>query len=156
MVKLLGLMCNATLVQFPSTHGYSRASRRTRQHEWSRDASYLLPLCSPVSGNWYFYYDTRGGTEQKIRAHTIYTHNEVTQEVISYAMFLVRYISPPLSSRRPRPGSYHTFLACSSRLRWVRNHPPSLFDSQRFCCPIQNPLPQHCVCDLHLGTAVSA
>ena len=45
-------------------------------------------------------------TEQNIHAHSIYTHTDIIQEVISYGMFPVRYISPPLSSGCPQPGLY--------------------------------------------------
>ena len=47
-----------------------------------------------------------GRTEQYKHAHSIYTVHDVIQEVISYTMFPVRYISPPLSSGRPRPGFF--------------------------------------------------
>ena len=139
-------MCNATLVQCPSTRGYSRASRRTRQQEWPPDPvrvrqrsvtpspcallSLVASTFNTIQGK-----TQMGRTEQKIRAHTIYTHNDVTQEVISYAMFPVRYISPPLSSGRPRPGSYHTFLACFKG-QWS---PPLAYTTLSFLMGSQSP-----------------
>ena len=47
-----------------------------------------------------------GRTEQYTHAHTIYIVHDVIQEVVSCIMFPVRYISPPLSSGRPRPGFF--------------------------------------------------